>query len=156
MKNPLFIFLYFLLIANASAGAAGGPYVAWINLSQNTSIDQMIESRIASGSNCNYPGLVIVSVPEWISKDIVKSAIVEKDKKSLRILKAKLRKHHSSLISDGFDGLISYEETNTRKFSAAALVWPKVISEEVAPRSSEKALWDLFCSLIPPVGRSGL
>lgn len=86
----------------------------------------------------------------------MKSAIVDKNKKSLKNLKTQLKKPHSSLISDGFDGLIAYDETNGPKFSTAALVWPKVISEKVAPNSSEQTQWDLFCSMVPPVGRSGL
>ena len=156
MKNILIALAIFFSIANAKAGSAGGPYVIWVNLSENTKIEQTIGSKIESRSDCEYPSLVIVPLPNWISKDLVKSAIVGKNRKSLKILKTQLKKPHSTLISDGFDGLSAYDETNAPKFSTAALVWPKVISEKVVPNSSEQAQWDLFCSMIPPVGRSGL
>lgn len=156
MKNIIIALTVFLFIANAKAGSAGGPYVIWVNLSDNIKIEKVIGSKIESRNDCDYPSLVIVSLPNWISKDLVKSAIIEKNKKSLKMLKTQLKKPHSSLISDGFDGLIAYDETNAPKFSTTAIVWPKVISEKVAPDSSEQAQWDLFCSMIPPVGRSGL
>lgn len=152
----LLSFFAFLFISNARAGAAGGPYVIWVNLSGNADIARTIESRIESRSNCLRPSLVILPLPDRISKGLVKSAIVRKNKKSLKLLKAELKKPHSSLISEGFDGLISYDETTAPKFSAVALAWPEVFSEKVRPSSSEQVQWSLFCSLLPPVGRSGL
>ncbi|WP_431479163.1 hypothetical protein [Massilia eburnea] len=142
--------------AIANAGAPGGPYVIWVNLSENASIGKAIGSRIDSKSDCDYAGLIVVPLPDQISKDLVKSAILDKNKKSLKILKAQLKKPYSSLISEGFDGLIAYDETNVPRISAASLVWPNVIGENLGRNSSEKDQWELFCSFIPPVGRSGL
>lgn len=156
MKRLLLTLISFLLIANANAGAPGGPYVIWANLSENASIEKAIGSRIDSRSDCDYAGLIVVPLPDQISKDLVRSAILDKNRKSLKILKAQLRKPYSSLISEGFDGLIAYDETKVPRISAASLVWPNVIGENLRRNSSEKDQWELFCSLIPPVGRSGL
>jgi len=152
----LVVLFSLLLIASAQAGAPGGPYVIWVNLSENAGVEKAIGSRIDVYSDCDHPALVVVPLPDEISQDLVKSAIVEKNRQSLTILKTKLKKPYSSLISDGFDGLIAYDETSAPRFSAAALAWPKIISEKLAHNASAKDQWELFCSLIPPVGRSGL
>jgi hypothetical protein len=152
----LLSFFAFLFISNARAGAAGGPYVIWVNLSENAQIEQTIASRIESYSNCRRPRLVITPLPDWISKNLVKDAIIKKNKNSLRSLRALLKKPYSDLISDGFDGLIAYDETGAPRFSAISLVWPKIISENLPPNSSEKEQWELFCTFIPPVGRPNL
>jgi len=125
MKKFL-VSLFFLLIFRSShAGTAGGPYVIWINLSENAQIEQTIASRIESYSNCQRPRLVITPLPDWISKKLVKDAIIGKNKSSLRSLRALLRKPYSGLISNGFDGLIAYDETASPRFSAVSLVWSK-------------------------------
>lgn len=137
----------------ASAGAQDGPFLIFLNLSDNKAIDEIINSHIKAKDKCLPVGLLVSPSPPWIGKELVAKAMISGDKKSILKLDGLLKKPYDNYISDGFDGIVIYDEKHGPKFSGLVRGWKMVGREKVTKISDEKNIWEAFCVLTPPITR---
>jgi hypothetical protein len=154
-----FIFLLCILILNlqtcAFAGNAGGPYVIWINLSNNRAIDEMVAKHIAEKDECIPPNAVFLlnSRPNGITNELVSKAVIENDKASISLLE-KIMRRPFDILRKGFDGIIAYDDSKYPRFSSVVTGWHAVATEKIPKGANSESIWASFCVLIPPITRA--
>lgn len=143
-------FLVFPL--ESMAGSQDGPYVIWVNLSKNTHLDEVIQGRLNSKNKCESPNMEVKSPPEWISKDLIIDALMRSNKNSTRQLQKLIQRRYNNIISDGFDGIVIYNDQPKPQFSTLIRGWKAI--DRVKPKNySDDSLWEGFCSALPPITR---
>ncbi|HEY8100068.1 MAG TPA: hypothetical protein VIF82_04895 [Burkholderiaceae bacterium] len=155
------IFLFFILFLNfqktAFAGDVGGPYVIWVNLSNNKTIDELIARRIDEHDDCIPPDakFLLNDRPDDITDELLHKAVIKNDKASIKLLE-KIMRRPFGLLKNGFDGIITYDEEKTPRFSSVVTGWHAVAREKI-PKPTDadkKSVWDTFCIVIPPITRN--
>jgi hypothetical protein len=138
----------------AFAGSLDGPFIIWVNLSQNKQIDRLVEEQLANGEDCSEPRIVVTAPPEWIGNDLVSRAFLKQDKKAILALDRLMRKPVKGQASEGFDGIMVYDEVKGPRISSLTRSWKEVLREKVARPAGKAELWKAFCISIPEVTRS--
>lgn len=138
---------------NAFAGAQDGPFVIWLNLSDNKSIDQLIEKQLAEGEDCGRPRIVVNLPPEWISTDLVSKGFLKADKAAIQSLDRLMRKPIPGKADEGYDGIMVYDEAKGPRISMLTRSWMKVLPEKVARPAGKAEQWKAFCRSIPEITR---
>jgi len=139
---------------NVLAGDAGGPYVIWVNLSNNYSIDAMLDKRLQDNDDRIPPDSIFLfrKRPTGITNDLVRKAVVKNDKAAIKKLDKLVRKPFED-FTKGFDGIIVYDEESGARLSSTTRGWNTFYREKLKLPEDPNSIWELFCTLIPEVTR---
>lgn len=149
-----FSLLFFSNLNLALAGDPGGPYVIWVNLSNNTSIDEMLDKRLKLEDDRVPPdsNFLFKKRPTGITNELVRKAVIKNDKKAIKLLD-KLMHRPFGDFNKGFDGIIVYDEDKAPRLSQVVVGWLAVYSKKIPVPTDPNSVWDTFCILIPEVTR---
>ena len=142
--------------AAAGAGSVEGPYVAWVNLSDNpklidTRIRDYVNSDKAEKDCWGHSGLLYMRrKPAGLTKEFVRQAVVDKDPKALRALN-KLLKQPFDELDAGMDGVIVYDDANGPRLYSLTTGHKKVDAYKLPDLSH---LGKGFCAVLPPITRA--
>lgn len=161
MKSTKFIFylaLFFFAVSpvRTFGGDPGGPYVIWVNLSNNTAIEKLLKKKI--DKEMNDPRIPSTSVflftlrPPRITNKLVRKAVLNKDKKAIKLLQKRIQLPFED-FDKGFDGIIVYDEVSAPRFSNVVRGTCAVTSEVISKPTDSDIVWDTFLMLIPDVTR---
>lgn len=151
-KNLIIGIFILALYSTAIAGSQEGPYVIWVNLSANSHVDEVVQNHLDSKDRCDNPTMLVKAPPEWISKDLIRDALINSNKGSVRQLQKLIQRRYSNIITKGFDGVLIYDDKPKPKFSILINGWETV--DRVKPKNeSDDSLWEGFCSALPPITR---
>ena len=155
------IILFFLGVHLFSfAGSQEGPYIVWINLSNNKEIDVKIKNQInkdirrdANGNYCMpINSITFINIrPNGITNEIVHKAVVEGDKSAIKKVNKLMRIRYDDVINEGFDGVIVYDEYNGPRLSRLIAGKSNIDKIKLSEINSSTSLWDAFCKLVPPI-----
>jgi len=154
VRGFLFLFLFGLLSFKAFAGFAGGPYVIWVNLSGDASVDIILKEKIACQDDC-LPADVeffFKSRPDGLTDDLIKAAIFRNNKNAIKKIDKLLRKPYKNLRA-GFDGLMVFDSSKTAKLFSTEVGWLMFASEEIHDGITSDNSWGKFCTMIPSITR---
>jgi hypothetical protein len=153
LKKKIALCLLASLHLQAFAGAQDGPFIIWVNLSENKQIDRMVEEQLADGEDCSWPRIVVTAPPEWIGGDLVGKAFLKQDKKAIQTLDRLMRKPVKGQANEGFDGIMVYDEVKGPRISSLTRSWKEVLREKVASPAGKAEQWKAFCRSIPEITR---
>lgn len=154
------IFIIFMKMPNiAISGDAGGPHVLWVNLTDKVVISRFLERRIQEQTDEETINMYALfsDRPKGITDEIVRNAIIKKDKKAIMRLDKLIRRSYNGFpFYKGFDGVIVYDEENGPRFSLIERGSYTVYQEKIPARRDPKSVWETFIKVIPEVKRSNL
>jgi hypothetical protein len=144
-----------MLAGHAQAGSVTGPNLIWFNFADNAEADQALHDYTHAAPNVdacwNSGALLLISdYPPAITNELVRRAVIERDRAAQARLRALLRKGDADL--DGYDGVIVVPKgAKPRLMSFGAD--GKLRSHAAANRAGEPAWAEAFCAVQPPVLR---
>ena len=149
-----FCLLFLNLPNNVLAGDAGGPYIIWVNLSNNSSIEEMLDKRLQADDERVPPDSMFLfrKRPTNITNDLVRKAVVNNDKTAIKKLDKLIRKPFED-YKKGFDGIIVYDEVSGPRLSSTTRGWNSFYREKLKTPQDPNSVWELFCKLIPDITR---
>lgn len=159
MNRKLLLLLIALAMpAAATAGSVSGHYLVWVNLAASADIDKrLVESLPNLDTQCWDADslLYIRSRPKGMTNSLVRTALIERDKRSIDTLR-KLLQQPFGEATEGFDGIIAYEGGDG--VSKARLVSltagrRRVMSHELIAADGPRSLPTAFCNAMPDVVR---
>jgi hypothetical protein len=135
------------------AGTQDGPFVIWLNLSENKAIDSLVHDQLDRRENCSEPRMVISAPPQSISTELTRKAMLRADKRAIRSLDRLMRLPVKGLAHEGFNGIIVYDEINGPRLSSLARGWTSVAREKIAQPHNIENQWKAFCISVPEISR---
>lgn len=138
---------------HACAGAHDGPFVIWLNLSENRAIDSLVHEQLDKRENCSEPRMVVSAPPQSINPELIRKGMLSADKKTLVSLNRLMGMPVKGLAHEGFDGIIVYDEINGPRFSSLARGWTAVAREKVVQPHTKAHQWKAFCVSLPEIQR---
>lgn len=155
IKYFTIFFVSVLFHSSAMAGFAGGPYAIFMNLSNNEKMDRVIADQFDERERCSYLDAILFmrEGPIGITKPLVRNALINKDKQSIKFLNYLLRKPHQDLI-EGFDGVIAYTELPSPRFIRLSTGDPITATRNIKLPVTNDSVWKAFCVLMPQIRRN--
>lgn len=153
LKFSTAIYLLVFVQLQAYGGAQDGPFVVWINLSANKSVDNLVREQLSKQETCLEPRLVVSPPPEWMSPDLIRKGMINGDKKTIASLNRLMLKPVKGFAHEGFDGIVVYDESKGPRFSSLSRGWTAVAREKVAMPASKESQWKAFCVSLPEITR---
>lgn len=143
-----------LLLAQsgAMAGSVDGPYIVWVNLAANpASVNQELAADLKT-SECWQNGGVLFGSnrPKKITPELVKKAIVERDKPAIKRLNELLGQPSEVIGGARFDGIVVYSDQPKPTLYSMTVGLDKIRFAYIAPQY----LGIKFCKIAPPITRS--
>lgn len=141
--------------STAIAGFSGGPYAIWVNLSGNAEMDRIIGDQFDERGRCMYPDAILFmrDRPRKITNSLVKKALINQDKKSIKLLSSLMHKPYQDL-DKGFDGVIAYTDLPSPRFIRLSTGDPITAEKYVKLPTAEDSIWSAFCILMPQISRN--
>ncbi len=154
IKYVIIFFAGILINYSATAGFAGGPYTIWVNLSGNNEMDRIIGEQFDERGRCTYPDAILFmrERPSKITNSLVNNALINQDRKSIKLLGSLMRKPFQDL-DDGFDGVIAYTDSPSPRFVRLSTGDPITAEKIIKSTRSYDSIWSAFCILMPQISR---
>lgn len=146
----------FFLLKSASSGSVEGPYVIWINASDNKNIDNVIKYKINNNKiNCGHPEFIIFmnTRPALITTKLTSKALIH-NKYDAKIRLNRLLKQSFEDIQDGFDGVILYSDNPRPILYSITTGSTKVLKVNIANPADKNEVWNGFCFSQPSITRN--
>lgn len=160
MKLKTAIAALTLLFAQSltSAGSVEGPYIVWVNLAANPDpVNQELSAYLEQRhDDCWQYGGVLVGRdrPKQITIELVRKAILERDKPAIARLNKLLKQPNDARYSDGFDGIMVYTDQPKPTLYSMTVGPKKIRFAEIHPEKYPQYLGTKFCKIAPPITRS--
>lgn len=164
ISHKISIYAALFLLPNISvAGFPSGPYVAWVNLHEDTKpkMTKIIREFLSTQKNKNlcediYSGWIIYiqKRPTGISQELVSKTFNQRDQASKRILIGAIKNYRDEPdVHDGLDGTIAYTEAGAPHMASIDAHGKIKISKTIKDTNNSEQITDAFCSVMPEIYR---
>ncbi len=148
-----------LLLAQsaATAGSVDGPYIVWVNLAANPGpVNQELAAYLKAGAACWHNGGALFGSnrPRAITAELVRKAVLERDKPAIRQLNKLLTQPSEVIGGEGFDGIVVYSDQPKPTLYSMTVGVHKIRFAYIHPEKFPQYLGTKFCKIAPPITRS--
>lgn len=159
----IFLIIFLSIHDSSNAGLPSGPYIAWVNLHEDTkphitkSIREFLKTQ-QDQAICDglLSGWVVYTKrrPEGISNELVSKAFDQQDAIARQALVKALKAFRDKPdIDNGLDGVVAYSEANSPHIISLDTHGKIIRSKPLRNANDAEELVNAFCSTRPEVYR---